>query len=65
MNPGGRFTFTCNCTSPAAGKVASARLHAPTGNVLQLAFAGFDDAESGDLQAGVDAENPQSITAVV
>jgi hypothetical protein len=49
----------------APGEIPTARLDAAACNIPQLAFAGFDDAEAGDLQAGVDAENPQSITAVV
>ena len=49
----------------APGEIAAARFDAAAGNIPQLAFAGFDDAEAGDLQAWVDAENPQSITAVV
>jgi hypothetical protein len=34
-------------------------------DVAELSSGGFDDAEAGDLQSRIDAENSQSITAVV
>jgi hypothetical protein len=49
----------------ARGEVAGAGFHAAARDVAQARAARLDDAESGDLQPGIDAEDDQSITAVV
>src|SRR6266480_4537787 len=46
-------------------QVAGSRLDASACNVAQLRAARLDHAEAGDLQPGIDAEDSQSITAVV
>jgi hypothetical protein len=47
------------------GKIAGAGLDAAARHVKQAGVFGIDDAESGDLQPRIDAEDFQSTTAVV
>ncbi len=49
----------------ARGQSALSGLHAAARNVMELASRGLDHAEPGNLQSRIDAEDSQSITAVV
>jgi hypothetical protein len=63
---GNHFAQTFEERLEARREVTAARLDAAARDVpQQRPLSGLDDAEAGDPQAGVDAEDPQSITAVL
>jgi hypothetical protein len=45
---------------PARGEPAAPRAHAPARHVGDARALLVDDAEPGDLQAGIDAEDPHA-----
>jgi hypothetical protein len=62
---GDHFFQTFEDRLQARGEVAGARFDAAARDIDQALAVVFDDAETRELQARVDAEDSQSTTAVV